>query len=73
MAAISAPAYNNESVCFFRPQLTFDSFTLGRFTSWTQAGCPDGDLQISESPLERPQVGGRWCGTAWGPPAIYYR
>lgn len=54
-------------------QLTFDSFTLGRFTSWTQAGCPDGDLQISESPLERPQVGGRWCGTAWGPPAIYYR
>ncbi|XP_059481881.1 uncharacterized protein LOC132200435 isoform X2 [Neocloeon triangulifer] len=53
-------------------QLTFDSFTLGRFTSWTQAGCPDGDLQISESPLERPLVGGRWCGTAWGPPSIYY-
>ncbi|XP_056645743.1 uncharacterized protein LOC130450988 [Diorhabda sublineata] len=50
-------------------QLTFDSFTLGRFVSFTADGCPDGALQISES--NRPQVGGSWCGTSWGP-AIYY-
>ncbi|XP_023310248.1 uncharacterized protein LOC108907793 [Anoplophora glabripennis] len=50
-------------------QLTFDSFTLGRFVSFTSDGCPDGALQISES--NRPQVGGSWCGTSWGP-AIYY-
>ncbi|XP_044271339.1 uncharacterized protein LOC123015593 [Tribolium madens] len=50
-------------------QLTFDSFTLGRFVSFTSDGCPDGALQIMES--NRPQVGGSWCGTSWGP-AIYY-
>ncbi|KAG5885527.1 hypothetical protein JTB14_022016 [Gonioctena quinquepunctata] len=50
-------------------QLTFDSFTLGRFVSFTSEGCPDGALQISES--NRPQVGGSWCGTSWGP-TIYY-
>ncbi|XP_022909988.1 uncharacterized protein [Onthophagus taurus] len=50
-------------------QLTFDSFTLGRFVSFTSDGCPDGALQISES--NRPQVGGSWCGTSWGP-SIYY-
>lgn len=50
-------------------QLTFDSFTLGRFVSFTSDGCPDGALQISES--DRPQVGGSWCGTSWGP-SIYY-
>ncbi|XP_074031451.1 uncharacterized protein [Leptinotarsa decemlineata] len=50
-------------------QLTFDSFTLGRFVSFTSDGCPDGALQISES--NRPQVGGSWCGTSWGP-VIYY-
>ncbi|KAK9718758.1 hypothetical protein QE152_g23014 [Popillia japonica] len=49
--------------------LTFDSFTLGRFVSFTSDGCPDGALQISES--NRPQVGGSWCGTSWGP-SIYY-
>lgn len=37
--------------------------------SFTSEGCPDGALQISES--TRPQVGGSWCGTSWGP-AIYY-
>ncbi|KAF5292275.1 hypothetical protein FQR65_LT11238 [Abscondita terminalis] len=50
-------------------QLTFDSFTLGRFVSFTTDGCPDGALQITES--NRPHVGGSWCGTSWGP-AIYY-
>ncbi|XP_051171873.1 uncharacterized protein LOC127288453 [Leptopilina boulardi] len=50
-------------------QLTFDSFTLGKFVSFTAEGCPDGSLQISE--VKRPDVGGLWCGTSWGP-AIYY-
>ncbi|XP_063975987.1 uncharacterized protein LOC135161918 [Diachasmimorpha longicaudata] len=50
-------------------QLTFDSFTLGKFVSFTVEGCPDGSLQISEA--QRPDVGGVWCGTSWGP-AIYY-
>jgi hypothetical protein len=50
-------------------QLTFDSFTLGRFISFTADGCPDGSLQISEA--DRPVVGGSWCGTLWGA-AIYY-
>lgn len=54
-------------IIFF--QLTFDSFTLGRFTSFTTDGCPDGALHIQES--NRPQVGGSWCGTSWVP-AIYY-
>ncbi|XP_060528816.1 uncharacterized protein LOC132703517 [Cylas formicarius] len=50
-------------------QVTFDSFTLGRFVSFTVDGCPDGALQITEA--NRPQVGGSWCGTSWGP-VIYY-
>ncbi|XP_016842459.1 uncharacterized protein LOC100122993 [Nasonia vitripennis] len=50
-------------------QLTFDSFTLGKFVSFTAAGCPDGSLQISEA--NRPDVGGHWCGSSRGP-AIYY-
>ncbi|KAF7286393.1 hypothetical protein GWI33_005683 [Rhynchophorus ferrugineus] len=49
--------------------VTFDSFTLGRFVSFTTDGCPDGALQITES--NRPQVGGSWCGTSWGP-VMYY-
>nr|CAD7434252.1 unnamed protein product [Timema monikensis] len=51
------------------PQLTFDSFTLGRFVSFTVDGCPDGWLQIIE--MDRPLVGGSWCGTSWGS-ALYY-
>ncbi|XP_068086166.1 uncharacterized protein [Anabrus simplex] len=50
-------------------QLTFDSFTLGRFVSFTAEGCPDGAMHISES--DRPRMGGSWCGTSWGP-ALYY-
>lgn len=46
-------------------QVTIESFTLGRFVSYTQDGCPDGYLQISES--ARTPVGGMWCGTSWGP------
>lgn len=57
------------NVSHFSQQVTFDSFTVGRFVSFTQDGCPDGALQITES--NRPHVGGSWCGTSWGP-AIYY-
>ncbi|VVC44282.1 Hypothetical protein CINCED_3A007418 [Cinara cedri] len=46
-------------------QVTLDSFTIGRFASYTNAGCPDGDLHITES--DRPAVSGGWCGTAWAP------
>uniref|UniRef100_A0A8D8YX57 CUB domain-containing protein n=1 Tax=Cacopsylla melanoneura TaxID=428564 RepID=A0A8D8YX57_9HEMI len=46
-------------------QLSFESFTLGRFLSFTHDGCPDGDMQISE--IDRPHVGGAWCGTSWSP------
>lgn len=53
----------------FCSQILFDSFTLGRFTSFTDDGCPDGYMQIQEA--SRPQVGGSWCGTSWGP-SIYY-
>lgn len=59
----------NNDFEFFFFQLTFDSFTIGRFVSFTSEGCPDGSMQISES--NRPTVGGSWCGTSWGP-AIYY-
>lgn len=51
------------------PQVTLDSFTLGRFVSYTENGCPDGYLQVSEA--KRANVGGMWCGTTWGP-AIFY-
>lgn len=50
-------------------QVTFESFTLGRFTSFIQDGCPDGEMQIWE--WERPRIGGSWCGTSWGP-SVYY-
>ncbi|XP_050432272.1 uncharacterized protein LOC126840515 [Adelges cooleyi] len=50
-------------------QVTLDSFTIGRFASYTNAGCPDGDLHITES--DRPAVSGGWCGTSWAP-AHYY-
>lgn len=49
--------------------MTLDSFTLGRFVSYTENGCPDGYLQVSEA--KRANVGGMWCGTTWGP-AIFY-
>lgn len=49
--------------------MTIESFTLGRFTSYTHDGCPDGFLQISES--SRTPIGGKWCGTSWGPVLFY--
>lgn len=46
--------------------MTFGRFTLGKFESFTgNAGCQDGELQISES--ERPFVGGSWCGSSVKP------
>ena len=50
-------------------QLAFDSFTIGTFLSFIKDGCPDGYLEILE--VDRPQVGGKWCGTSWGP-TLYY-
>ncbi|XP_014273918.3 uncharacterized protein [Halyomorpha halys] len=50
-------------------QLTFDTFTVGKFVSFTTDGCPDGYMSIQES--ERPLTGGQWCGSAWGY-TVYY-
>uniref|UniRef100_A0A1B0ALB2 CUB domain-containing protein n=1 Tax=Glossina palpalis gambiensis TaxID=67801 RepID=A0A1B0ALB2_9MUSC len=49
--------------------VTLDSFTIGRFTSYLQDGCPDGYMQIAES--ARTPIGGMWCGTSWGPVLFY--
>ncbi|XP_046614691.1 uncharacterized protein LOC124302497 isoform X1 [Neodiprion virginianus] len=50
-------------------QLTFDTFTVGRFLSFTSEGCPDGYMTIRE--IGRPPTGGQWCGSAWGY-TVYY-
>ncbi|KZC05459.1 CUB domain-containing protein 2 [Dufourea novaeangliae] len=50
-------------------QLTFDTFTVGRFISFTSEGCPDGYMTIREE--GRPATGGQWCGSAWGY-TVYY-
>ncbi|XP_034949429.1 uncharacterized protein [Chelonus insularis] len=50
-------------------QLTFDTFTVGRFLSFTNQGCPDGFMTIREA--GRPATGGQWCGSAWGY-TVYY-
>ncbi|KAH8286094.1 hypothetical protein KR054_002518, partial [Drosophila jambulina] len=50
-------------------QVTLDSFTIGRFTSYVHEGCPDGYMQIAES--ARTPIGGMWCGTSWGPVLFY--
>ncbi|XP_063974900.1 uncharacterized protein LOC135161350 [Diachasmimorpha longicaudata] len=50
-------------------QLTFDTFTVGRFLSFTNEGCPDGFMTIREK--GRPATGGQWCGSAWGY-TVYY-
>ncbi|KAG7207416.1 hypothetical protein KM043_009065 [Ampulex compressa] len=50
-------------------QLTFDTFTVGRFLSFTEEGCPDGFMTIREE--GRPATGGQWCGSAWGY-TVYY-
>lgn len=56
-------------IFFSEFQVTLDSFTIGRFTSYTQDGCPDGYMQIAES--ARTPIGGMWCGTSWGPVLFY--
>ncbi|KAL1497855.1 hypothetical protein ABEB36_008740 [Hypothenemus hampei] len=50
-------------------QLSFDSFSIGSFESFTVAGCPDGYISIKEA--NRPSSGGKWCGSAWGY-TVYY-
>ncbi|XP_031849407.2 uncharacterized protein LOC116434797 isoform X1 [Nomia melanderi] len=50
-------------------QLTFDTFTVGCFSSFTSEGCPDGYMTIREE--GRPATGGQWCGSAWGY-TVYY-
>ncbi|XP_075218190.1 uncharacterized protein LOC142322980 [Lycorma delicatula] len=50
-------------------QLTFDTFTVGKFVSFTSDGCPDGHMSIREG--DRPSTGGQWCGSAWGY-TVYY-
>uniref|UniRef100_W8C8T0 CUB domain-containing protein n=1 Tax=Ceratitis capitata TaxID=7213 RepID=W8C8T0_CERCA len=50
-------------------QVTLDSFTIGRFTSYMHDGCPDGYMQIAES--ARTPIGGMWCGSSWGPVLFY--
>ncbi|CAH0564504.1 unnamed protein product, partial [Brassicogethes aeneus] len=50
-------------------QLTFESFAVGTFESFTLEGCPDGFISIKES--NRPATGGKWCGSAWGF-TVYY-
>lgn len=50
-------------------KLTFDSFTVGRFLSYTSEGCPEGYMSIREEGL--PATGGQWCGSAWGY-TVYY-
>ncbi|XP_069986672.1 uncharacterized protein [Penaeus vannamei] len=50
-------------------QLSIEKFNLGRFTSHTDNGCPDGYMQIEE--LSRPLNAGYWCGTSWGHNVFY--
>lgn len=52
---------NAINVCF---QITFDAFTVGKFVSFTENGCPHGHMSIIEQGL--PDTGGQWCGSAWG-------
>lgn len=45
----------------FPLKITIDGFSVGRFCSYVNEGCPDGYLQISEA--ARTSVGGMWCGS----------
>ncbi|KAI4455892.1 cubilin [Holotrichia oblita] len=49
--------------------LSFESFSVGTFESFTSEGCPDGYISIKEA--NRPPPGGKWCGSAWGY-TVYY-
>ncbi|XP_050298566.1 uncharacterized protein LOC126737632 isoform X2 [Anthonomus grandis grandis] len=50
-------------------QLSFESFSIGTFESFTISGCPEGYIQIQET--NKPFSGGKWCGSAWGY-TVYY-
>lgn len=50
-------------------QVSFESFSIGAFESFTVAGCPEGYISIKEA--NRPGSGGKWCGSAWGY-TVYY-
>ncbi|KAK8393808.1 hypothetical protein O3P69_006845 [Scylla paramamosain] len=50
-------------------QLAFNKFTLGKFISHTDHGCPHGHMQIIEN--QRMYKPGFWCGDGLGL-AIYY-
>lgn len=50
-------------------QVSFESFSVGTFESFTTEGCPDGFISIRE--IGRPAPGGKWCGSAWGY-TVYY-
>ncbi|XP_044759196.1 uncharacterized protein LOC123316942 isoform X1 [Coccinella septempunctata] len=50
-------------------QITFESFAVGTFESFTTDGCPDGFISIAEG--HRVNSGGKWCGGAWGY-SVYY-
>ncbi|KAK9883390.1 hypothetical protein WA026_001565 [Henosepilachna vigintioctopunctata] len=50
-------------------QITFESFAVGSFESFTTDGCPDGFISITEG--HRGNSGGKWCGSAWGY-SVYY-
>lgn len=49
--------------------MSFESFSVGTFESFTTEGCPDGYISIRE--IGRPAPGGKWCGSAWGY-TVYY-
>ncbi|XP_066139729.1 uncharacterized protein [Euwallacea fornicatus] len=50
-------------------QVSFESFAIGTFESFTLVGCPEGYISIKEA--NRIGSGGKWCGSAWGY-TVYY-
>lgn len=56
--------YSSKTKPDFSFQLTFDTFTVGKFVSFTSDGCPDGHMTIVERSPSPPT--GQWCGSAWG-------
>ncbi|XP_076275991.1 uncharacterized protein LOC143206967 [Rhynchophorus ferrugineus] len=50
-------------------QISFESFSVGSFESFTTTGCPNGYISIKEA--NRPAPGGKWCGSSWGY-TVYY-
>ncbi|KAF7272781.1 hypothetical protein GWI33_014464 [Rhynchophorus ferrugineus] len=50
-------------------KISFESFSVGSFESFTTTGCPNGYISIKEA--NRPAPGGKWCGSSWGY-TVYY-